>query len=161
MTKYNQISHLVVKLNTSFENFTQKLEEALGRFDAKTIANLSETPEMLENAIKKMEGYEGLMLFDKFDHGAFLTIANAPRKAIQYVIGNPLIASTMTRYDIRAGLYAPLRAFVYTAKDNELLIEYDLPSDLFGQFNNDNVTLVGKSLDAKLEKLIKKADSQD
>jgi hypothetical protein len=46
---------------TSFENFTRKLEEALGRFDAKIIADLSKTPEMLENAIMKREGYPNAM----------------------------------------------------------------------------------------------------
>jgi len=64
----------------------------------------------------------------------------------------------MTRHDIRAGLYAPLRVFVYEADDRSTRIEYDRPSSLFGQFNNPEVTTVARSLDEKLANLIKKAE---
>jgi uncharacterized protein (DUF302 family) len=80
------------------------------------------------------------------------------RKARQYVIGNPLIAVTMTRQDIRAGLYAPLRILVYEAEDRSTRVEYDLPSSLFGQFNDPEVTVIAQSLDKKLANAIKKAD---
>ena len=159
--KCNQIKHLSVRLNTTFETFTRRLEDALGRFDPKCTAAHFEAPALLEDTIKKMQGYEELMLFNKYDHGALLTIINTPRKAIHYMIGNPLIASTMTHHDLRAGLYAPLQALVYEGEDMTAYIEYDLPSDLFGQFNNANVNLTGKSLDTKFENLIKMADSQD
>jgi uncharacterized protein (DUF302 family) len=159
--KSNQITHVVVKLNTSFENFTGRLEGALGRLDLELLAGHFKSPESVQDAIKKMEGYQGLMLFNKYDHGSLLTVIYAPRKAIHYMIGNPLIASTMTRYDLRAGLYAPLQAVVYEAEDKTAYIEYDLPSDLFGQFGNTDVTSTGKSLDDKFDKLIKKADSRD
>ena len=133
--KPHQIRHLSVKLNTSFEKFTRQLEGALGRFDPKQIAVRFEAPALLEDTIRKMQGYEELMLFNKYDHGALLTSISAPRKAIHYMIGNPLIASTMTHHDLRAGLYAPLQALVYEGEDMTAYIEYDLPSDLFGQFN--------------------------
>lgn len=37
-------------------------------------------------------------------------------------------------------------------------IEFDQPSSLFGQFNNPEVTVVARSLDAKLASLIKKTE---
>jgi len=157
----NQIKHLVVALNSSFETFTRNLEGALGKLEPQKLSGLFETSASLIAAIKRMEGYEGLMLFNKYDHGALLTAIDSPQKAIHYMIGNPLIASTMTRYDLRAGLYAPLQAIVYEGEDKKAYIEYDLPSDLFGQFNNADVTATGRSLDDKFEKLIKKADFQD
>ena len=64
----------------------------------------------------------------------------------------------MTRRDIRAGLYAPLRLFVYAAGDHSTRVEFDLPSSLFGQFDSPEVTAVAKSLDMKLANLIKKAE---
>jgi len=70
----------------------------------------------------------------------------------------PLIASTMTRHDIRAGLYAPLHVLVFEAGDMSVHVEYDLPSTLFGQFGIDEITTVGLALDDKLLTLIKKAD---
>ncbi len=98
------------------------------------------------------------MLFNIQDHGKLLKIFGTPRKAKQYVLGNPLIAITMTRHDIRAAGYAPLRMLVYEGDDQSTRVEYDQPSSLFGQFNNPEVTTVGQSLDAKLANLIKKAD---
>jgi|HubBroStandDraft_2_1064218.scaffolds.fasta_scaffold1546017_1 hypothetical protein len=69
-TKFNQIRHIAVKLNTTFERFTRQLEGGLGRFDSKQIAVHFETPALLEDTIEEMQGYEGLMLFNKYDHGA-------------------------------------------------------------------------------------------
>jgi uncharacterized protein (DUF302 family) len=40
------------------------------------------------------------------------TIGRA-NKAVQYEIGNPLTASKMTRHQLAAGLYAPLRVILY------------------------------------------------
>jgi hypothetical protein len=161
MTTSNQIRHLSIKLSTSFEKFTRQFEGALGRFDPNQIAAHFEAPALLEDTIRKMQGYEELMLFNKYDHGALLTAISAPRKAIHYMIGNPLIANAMTHHDLRAGLYAPLQALVYEGEEMAAYIEYDLPSDLFGQFNNANVNLTAKSLDTKFENLIQMADSQD
>ncbi|MEH1931568.1 DUF302 domain-containing protein [Nostoc sp.] len=87
-----------------------------------------------------------------------MTIVGTPKKAKQYVVGNPLIAIQMTQHDIRAALYAPLRVLVYKAADQSVYVEYDLPSSLFGQFGNAEVTKVAKSLDLKLVNLIAKVD---
>ena len=64
----------------------------------------------------------------------------------------------MTRRDIRAGLYAPLRVLVYEADDESTRIEFDQPSSLFRQFDNPDVTTVARSLDTKLANLIKKTE---
>lgn len=98
------------------------------------------------------------MLFNIQEHGKLLNIYGSPRKANQYVLGNPLIAIMMTRHDIRAGLYAPLRVFVYEAGDRSTRIKYDQPSSLFGQFENPEVTTVARSLDTKLSNMIRKAE---
>ncbi len=112
----------------------------------------------MRERIEKAAGAEGLMLFSIRDHGRLLGLAGAPGKARQYLIGNPLIAVTMTCHDIRAALYAPLRILVYEAKNRSTRVEYDLPSSLFGQFDDPGVTAVARSLDMKLANLIKKAE---
>ena len=98
------------------------------------------------------------MLFNVRDHGKLLNIFGSPQKAKQYVIGNPLIAATMTRHDIRAGLYAPLRILVYGVDDQSTRIEFEQPSSLFGQFDNPDITKVARSLDTKLADLIQKVE---
>ena len=94
------------------------------------------------------------MLFGTQDHGALLRLAGQRRKAVQYVVGNPLFALQMTQHDIRAGLYAPLRVLLYEDERGRTCLEYDKPSSLFGQFQNDRISPTAAMLDKKLEALI-------
>ena len=73
-------------------------------------------------------------------------------------LGNPLIAASMTRHDIRAGLYAPLRMFVYEGNNHSTRIDFDQPSSLFDQFDNPDISTVARSLDTKLLNLIRKVE---
>ena len=97
------------------------------------------------------------MLFRTSDHGALLRLAGQTKKAVQYLLGNPLFAIRMTQHDIRAGLYAPLRVLLYEDEDGKTCVEYDRPSSLFGQFGNASVTEVATMLDRKLEQLVAEA----
>jgi uncharacterized protein (DUF302 family) len=101
-----------------------------------------------------MAGPSGFMLFGTTDHGALLRLASQKRKAVQYVVGTPLFALQMTQHDIRAGLYAPLRVLLYQDERERTCLEYDKPSSLFGQFNDDRIAPVASMLDRKLEDLV-------
>jgi uncharacterized protein (DUF302 family) len=102
-----------------------------------------------QDYMKNIEGPLGLMIFAVIDHGRLAGLAGKASGAKQYVVGNPLFALQMTKKDIRAGLYAPLR--VYIREDGKKsIVEYDLPSTLFGQFQNADVDRVARMLDEKL-----------
>ena len=92
-----------------------------------------------------------LWLFSMRDHGSLTAADGLKSKAMQYEIGNPLTAERMTRHHLAAGLYAPLRVILYEEEGGQALFEYDLPSCLFGQFNDERITSVGLELDADLE----------
>ena len=104
--------------------------------------------------IEAMAGPSGFMLFGTSDHGALLRLAGQKRKAFQYVVGNPLFALQMTQHDIRASLYAPLRVLIYENDEGQTCVEYDRPSSLFGQFENDRISPTATMLDKKLEALV-------
>jgi hypothetical protein len=80
-----------------------------------------------------------------------------PRKARQYLIGDSLTAVRMTRWNLGAALYDPLRVVVHQRTDGDTRIEYDLPSSLLDQFGSAEVIEVAVSLDMKLETLISRA----
>ena len=101
-----------------------------------------------------MAGPSGFMLFGTQNHGALLRLAGQKKKAVQYVVGNPLFALQMTQHDIRASLYAPLRVLVYEDGQGKTCVEYDRPSSLFGQFGNDRIAPTAAMLDNKLEALV-------
>jgi uncharacterized protein (DUF302 family) len=158
MERTIEVRHVSLEVNADFESFTRELEQSIGHLDPSIFKDLEKDPAGVERRINELAGEAGLMHFGVQDHGTLLKLAGTPRKAKQYVIGNPLIAITMTRHDIRAGLYAPLRVLVYEADNRSTQVEFDQPSSLFGQFQNPQVTAVGQSLDTKLANVIKKAE---
>lgn len=58
-------------------------------------------------------GPSGFMLFALVEHGAWITKAGIDRKAIRAILGNPLIAITMLRHDVSAGLFAPVELLIF------------------------------------------------
>lgn len=157
------ITHVHKNFSASFETFTAHLESKLGKFNQdayESIVTNSAKSADAKKIIEAQQGPSGLMLFAVYDHGSLLTIKKgSPQKAKQYVIGNPLIAATMTEHDIRAALYAPVRILVYQQGSDQTQVEYDLPSSQFGQFHNGQIDKVAKALDAKLEALLHAASA--
>jgi uncharacterized protein (DUF302 family) len=139
-----------------FEEATTAFERQLGRFDPDAYKALAAggDAEGVRAKIEAMAGPSGFMLFATHNHGALLRLAGQQRKAVQYILGNPLFAFQMTRHDIRAALYAPLRVLLYQDEEGKTYVEYDKPSSLFGQFGNVEIDAVAAMLDRKLEALV-------
>ena len=150
------VNHVRLETNKPFEEVVKAFERQLGTFDpdVRRAAAESGDTEAAKARIEAMAGPSGLMLFGTQDHGALLRLAGQKRKAIQYVVGNPLVALQMTQHDIRAGLYAPLRVLLYEDERGRTCLEYDRPSSLFGQFQNDRIGPTAAMLDKKLEALV-------
>jgi uncharacterized protein (DUF302 family) len=150
------IEHVRLTVDKPFDEFTAAFEGQLGRFVPSVYEELERggDPQAVKARLESMAGPSGLMLFRTSNHGALLRIVGKPRKAMQYLLGNPLIAIEMTRHAIGAALYAPLRVLIYEAESGKTSVEYDLPSSLFGQFGDEQVDRVAESLDRKLEALI-------
>jgi uncharacterized protein (DUF302 family) len=153
------VEHVRVVADKPFDKLTRAFEEQLGQFDPEVYRSLTAgaDPDKVRAKIEALAGPSGFMLFRTSDHGALLRLVGQKRKAIQYLLGNPLFAVQMTQHDIRAGLYAPLRVLIYENDEGKTCVEYDKPSSLFGQFGNAKVTEVATRLDRKLEQLVARA----
>jgi len=149
------VDHVRLTTDKPFEEVTKAFEAQLGKFDGdvRKAATASEDTEEAKAKIAALVGPSGFMLFGTQDHGALLRLAGQKRKAVQYVVGNPLFALQMTQHDIRTSLYAPLRVLIYETDEGKTCVEYDKPSSLFGQFCNDRISLTAAMLDKKLEAL--------
>ena len=149
------VDHIHVTTAKPFDQVRTDFERQLGRFDADATTSLAagENTETARARIEAMAGPSGLMVFATYDHGTLLGVAGLTRKALQYVVGNPLYALQMTQHAIGAGLYAPLRVLLYENDEGKTCVEYDRPSSLFGQFDDDRIAGVASSLDKKLEDL--------
>jgi uncharacterized protein (DUF302 family) len=153
------IDHVHVETEKPFGDLAAAFEARVGKFDSTAYEELRNgaDPEAVRARLEAMAGPSGFMVFRTSDHGALLRLADQKRKAIQYLVGNPLFAIQMTQHDIRAALYAPLRVLIYENEQGKTCIEYDRPSSLFGQFGNPKVTEVATMLDRKLEHLVAEA----
>jgi len=150
------VDHVRLTTNKPFGDVTKAFERQVGRFEPGVYQALAAggDAEGARAKIEAMAGPSGFMLFGTNDHGALLRLAGQKRKAIQYVVGNPLFAFQMTQHDVRASLYAPLRVLIYENNEGKTCVEYDRPSSLFGQFGNDGISPTAAMLDKKLEALV-------
>lgn len=150
------VDHIHLTTNKPFGDVAKAFEQQVGRFDPDVYKVLAEggDAEGAKAKIEAMAGPSGFMLFATHNHGALLRLAGQKRKAVQYVVGNPLFALQMTQHDIRAALYAPLRVLLYEDERGKTCLEYDKPSSLFGQYQNARISPTAAMLDKKLEALV-------
>ena len=76
------------------------------------------------------------------------------RKVVRWIFGNPVIAYTMLRHDIAAGLFAPVELLLIENEsgDGTILI-YDLPSSLMVTEDNPPLLKAAEALDHKFAEL--------
>jgi uncharacterized protein (DUF302 family) len=149
------VEHVTIRSNNLFSVVRAKLESLIRRIDDGifTLLRYGET----ERALKELEALPALSIFGFRDHGALLGIAGPRRHSIQYDIGNPLTASKMTRHNISAGLYAPVRVLLREDVNGEVSFEYDRPVSVFGQFESPEVDAVAMQLDKDLRAVLEEA----
>jgi len=104
-------------------------------------------------------GPSGFMLFGQFDHGAWIPKAGIDRKVMRVVLGNPLIAITMLRHDVCAGLFAPVEVLLADERDDRSSLTYVKPSSLMVVEPNPELLSAAEELDAKLAALAVKVTS--
>src|ERR1700678_612746 len=150
-----EIAHVVIDSDKPSAAFRASLERLVPAIDKEIAVLVSDG--VTDRLKQRLEAAPELSIFLKRDHGVLVGLYGKVRDAVQYEIGNPLTASTMTRYQLAAGLYAPLRVIVYEKDDGGSCIEYDLPSSLFGQFGDDRVTEVARGLDVALGRALSSA----
>lgn len=154
-TRTISVDHVTIGSNKPFENVRAKLETLVPRIDDGifTLLRYGESG----RALRQLEASPPLSIFGQRDHGALLSIAGLRRRAIQYDIGNPLTASKMTRHQLSAGLYAPIRVLLREDGDGVVAFEYDRPASVFGQFGDDEVDAVAQQLDRDLQAVLEAA----
>jgi uncharacterized protein (DUF302 family) len=148
-TQTISVEHVTIRSNHPFGVVRLKLEGLVPKLDEGifTLLQFGES----KRALQEMEALPTLSIFLVRDHGALLSIAGLKRHALQYEIGNPFTASKMTRHQISAALYAPVRVLLSESTDGLVTFEYDRASSLFGQFASKQIDIVAEQLDQDLQ----------
>jgi uncharacterized protein (DUF302 family) len=139
---------------------------------AALLADIGDKPVLINDAATSTGGWQsyrerveshvgpsGLMLFSLIDHGAWITKAGIDRKAMRVILGNPLIAITMLRHDVSAGLFAPVELLVMDEGEGRSSLTYVKPSSLMVVEPNPELLSAAQELDAKLAALATKVTS--
>ena len=129
-------------------------------------ADVGETPLMIDELPARFESWEsykaeveshvgpsGFILFAVMDHGAWLRKVQIRKKVLRVVIGNPLLAITMLRHDLTAGLFAPVELILIEEDGDQSSLTYVRPSSLMVVEKNEPLLAAAKELDAKLQAL--------
>jgi hypothetical protein len=148
------VEHVTLRTKKPYTEVKAALETRLGRLDDDIRSLLHENKvDELRTALEKLAGRDGLAIYYVAVHGDWLILNGGRRNGIAYYIGNVLSAVVMTRQNLGAGLYAPLRVAVYE-DENGTTFEYDRPSTLFAQFHDSKIDEMSHSLDDRLAALL-------
>lgn len=120
------------------------------------IATSTDDWQTYQERVEPHVGPSGFMLFGTVDHGAWITKAGIDRKALRVILGNPLIAITMLRHDVAAGLFAPVELLLLEEDDGRSSLTYVKPSSLMVVQPNPELLGAAEQLDAKLAALAEK-----
>ncbi len=112
-----------------------------------------------QERVESHVGPSGFMLFSLIDHGAWITKAGIDRKVLRVILGNPLIAITMLRHDVTAGLFAPVEMLLVDEGQGRSSLTYVKPSSLMVVEPNPELLSAAEQLDAKLAALATKVTS--
>ncbi|GFG50279.1 hypothetical protein MAGR_17200 [Mycolicibacterium agri] len=139
----------------SFEALVDALLADIGRQPAPLYDLVAESDNWdgFERAVQRYVGPSGFMLFAAVDHGGWIVKAGIHRRVVRVVLGNPLIAITMLRHDITAGLFAPVEVLLTEEAGNRSALTYVAPSSLIVVEPNEPLEAAARELDAKLKAL--------
>lgn len=163
-TEHKPVSGVRTNVITSlgFDEVLRRLHAQMGRASTQEITALAELPITEAAYVREVEdrfvGKSGFILFAEIDHGGWLRKFGINRRSVRWILGNPLIAITMIRHDITAGLFAPVELLVTEAEDKRgATVTYMRPSSLMVIEDNPRLLEAAKALDTKYHALVVRA----
>ena len=141
----------------SYEEVVSAFEAAVGdatRGEVIQALATVQTVDEWEQAITGFLGSSGFIRAFAIEHGRWLTLYGRQAKAKKYVYGNPMVAETMLRHDVRAGLQVPLSIMIREDADGHARVSYDLPSSTMSFMDNPDLAEAARALDDKVIALV-------
>lgn len=156
---------VAVNTPTLFDEVTDRLRALMGKASVEEIIALAREPigeaQFVQVVTSRFVGESGFTLFAEIDHGAWIQKFGIRRRSVRWILGNPVIAITMIRHDIIAGLFAPIELLITEHEDGKgTNITYLRPSSLMTIDDNVPLREAAEVLDMKAELLVMKATAQ-
>ena len=109
--------------------------------------------EQTVDAFKMAVSKGGMMVMSTVDQGNMLKMTGLEMKGTLFLVGNPNVGKQVFEHNPAAGLYLPLRVYIYQGSDGKAYLSYDKPSVVLKSFNNSSIDQTAGMLDQKLDML--------
>jgi uncharacterized protein (DUF302 family) len=109
--------------------------------------------EQTVDAFKMAVSKGGMMVISTVDQGNMLKMTGLELKGTLFLVGNPTVGKQVFEHNPAAGLYLPLRVYIYQGSDGKAYLSYDKPSVVLKPFNNPSIDQTASMLDQKLDML--------
>jgi uncharacterized protein (DUF302 family) len=113
----------------------------------------SKSFEQTVDAFKMAVSKGGMMIMSTVDQGNMLKMTGLELKGTLFLVGNPTVGKQVFEHNPAAGLYLPLRVYIYQGSDGKAYLSYDKPSVVLKPFNNPSIDQTAGMLDQKLDML--------
>jgi hypothetical protein len=143
----HHMTRVDIPTGMTFDSFCDAFEQAVPAFDSARIRHITETGgtwDEIAAAVAADAPSETL------DMTALYAATDHRTKAIEYFVGNHVIADQMVRRDPKILLYAPLRILVSGDADGDAVVSIDRPSTVFASLGVQEIDDVGSFLDHKI-----------
>ena len=152
---------IVVTTATPYDQVLDNLTGLMGHAPFEQLGALvraSSNREVFEREVqRRFVGESDFMKFGEFDHGSWLGLYEIHRRTVRWIFGNPLIAVTMIKHDVTAGLFAPVEMLITEAEDGVgTTLTYLLPSSLMVIEDNPPLRTAAEALDKKVAALVER-----
>ena len=157
-TKDIRVQRFSVISSRPFQEVVAAIQAAVGHPDmAEFSRNVSEarTFAELEKIVQGALGPSGFMQFTQFNLGEILRKRNGPHfpQNVRFIIGNPLVMSTMAQHVPDTGSYAPVTILIDERRDG-VHLSYDTMTSCLAPYGNPEALKTARELDAKIEALL-------
>jgi len=159
-------TRLTASTTTPYETILARFHTLVPSINLPSLLNIPDLA-TFETTVSSQMGPHNFGLFFKIEHTNWIQLypegpktkgPNHGRALTRFILGNPLIAITMIRHDVEAGLHAPIELLLLETEDGGAKCVAQLPSSLIAghEGGKRNVALVKAvtELDRKLLGLI-------
>lgn len=116
-----------------------------GRVNIQSSKSFSQTVSAFKMAVSK----GGMMVMGTIDQGNMLKMTGLQMNGTTFLIGNPNVGKMVFQNNPAAGLYLPIRVYIYE-DSGKTFLSYDSPSAELKQFHNPAINKTAAMLNKKL-----------
>jgi hypothetical protein len=126
----HHMTRVDIPTGMAFDSFCDAFEQAVPAFDFAHIRHITENGGTWQDIVAAVAAIapNGMMRYATLDMTALYATTDHRTKAVEYFVGNHVIADQMVRRDPKILLYAPLRILAHGDADGDAVVSIDRPS---------------------------------